>query len=162
MAVASILATPSSFDHPVASGASLDLESTASAKAKLPGGFEHPTAKNPSAVAIIPSVLPACFPMSDFFSGIASVTHQVFDVLSGHWFACGCPLGICHHLLLSHVAGGHAQVWAGAHIFAIRPSFDSPATSGLSRTAEKSLFYYVLYTKFMYCFYTNPTLASLK
>jgi len=30
----------------------------------------------------------------------------------------------------------------------------------LSRTAVKSPFYYFLYTKLMYCFYTNPTLAS--
>jgi len=30
----------------------------------------------------------------------------------------------------------------------------------LSRTAVKSPFYYFLYTKLMYCFYTNPTVAS--
>jgi len=34
------------------------------------------------------------------------------------------------------------------------------ATMKLSRTAVKSPFYYFLYTKLMYCFYTNPTVAS--
>jgi len=138
LAGASSLAIPSSFDCPVTSGVSLDLESTASAKAKSPGCSKHPTATNPSAVATLLSVWPACFPVSEFVDGITSVAHQVLDVSSGHWFASGCPLGTFPPLFQSHVAGGHAKILVVASTFAIRPSFDSPESSGASIDPEST------------------------
>jgi len=138
LAGASIFTIPSSFDHPVTSGASLDLKSTTRAKAKLPAGFEHPTATNLPAVATLLSVLPACFPVSDFVGGITSVAHQVLDVSSGHWFAAGCPPGTFPHLLWSRAAGGHAEFLAGASTLAILPSFDSLMTSGVSIDPEST------------------------
>jgi len=65
LAAASILAFPSSFARSVTSEASLDLDSTASAKAKSPERSEHPTATNPSAVATLLSVLPGALVIID-------------------------------------------------------------------------------------------------
>jgi len=56
LAAASILAIPLSFARPVTSEASLDLDSTARAKAKSPERSEHPTATNLSAVGGTDSV----------------------------------------------------------------------------------------------------------
>jgi len=77
LAGASILAIPSSCDSSVTSGVRLDLESTASAKAKSHDSFEHPRATNLSAVATPLSGQPACFPVSDLAGGNTSVAHQV-------------------------------------------------------------------------------------
>ena len=138
LAGASILAIPSSFDRPVTSGASLDVESTASATAKSPDSFEHPTATNLSAVATPLSVQPACFPVSNHVGGISSVAHQVLDAPAGHWFASGCPLGTFPHLLWTCVAGGHAEISAKDSTLMIRPSFDSQVSSGASIDPEST------------------------
>jgi len=138
LAGAHILAIPSSFDRPVTSGASLDLESTTSVKAKLPGGLAHPTATNPLAVATHLSVPPACFPASEFVGGTASAAHQALEVSSGHWHASGCPLRTFPHLLWSRGAGGHAKILVGASTLVIQPSFDSPESSGASTDPEST------------------------
>jgi len=130
LAGASILAIPSSFARRVTSEASLNLNSTASAKAKSPDGSEHSTATNPPAVATLLSVLPASFPVSEFAGEITSDTHQVLAVPADQWLAPECSLGPFPHHLWSRVAGGPANILVGATTLAIRPSFDSHVPSG--------------------------------
>ena len=135
-AAASILAIPSSFTRPVTSKASLDLDSTASAKAKSPERSEHPTATNPSAVATLLSVLPACFSASKGAGGITTAAHQVLDVPSGQWLASGCSLGHFQHLPRSCVAEGPAEILVGATTLAVRPSFDGQVPSGVNNDPD--------------------------
>jgi len=88
LAAASILAFPSSFARSVTSEASLDLDSTASAKAKSPERSEHPTATNPSAVATLLSVLPGALVIIDLVvhsgsklqSCMSDLPAQIFNV----------------------------------------------------------------------------------
>jgi len=135
---ASSLAIPSSFDRQVTTRASLALDSTASAQAHLHGGLEHPSATAPLAMVRPPPGPAVCPSVSDFSGGIVPAAHKVFAVVSSHWFASGCPLGVHTHQALTREAGGYAKIAAGASILAIPSSFDCPVTSGASLELEST------------------------
>jgi len=136
LAGVSILAIPPSFDSPVTSGVSLDLESTTRAQTELPSGLAHPPATTPSANVSLPSVPAVCPSVSDFLGGIASAAHKVFEVVSSPWSASGCPLGVHTLCVQPCLAGGHAEILAGASILANPSSSDHPVTSGASLDPE--------------------------
>jgi len=96
-------------------GVSLDLESTASAKAKPPDSFAHPTATNLSAVG-----------------GTDSVAHKFFEVAPGRCTASEGLAEVHPNDSLLGAAGGPTKLLAGASIVPIQPSFDSTAASRTS------------------------------
>ncbi len=93
----------------------LNLESTASAKAKPPASFEHPTATNLSAVG-----------------GTDPVAQHPFEVAPGRGTASEGLVEVHPNDSLLGAAGGPAELLAGAPTVAIQPSFDSTAASWTS------------------------------